>query len=322
MPVLRGALPCIAGERLTDLTSNVGSVELATPVIAASGTYGYGVEYDGLVDWSLVGAIAVKGLSVTASTGHVAPRMVETAAGMLNAIGLQNIGVDEFVAKKLPALRGFGPRIVANCWGNTPDEYEEVVSCLNEVLGIDALELNLSSPNKREWGRAPATDARATEEIVRRCRGRTKRPLWVKLSPNVTDVTEIARAAEAAGADAVSLINTLKGMAIDIFARRPILSNISGGLSGPAVKPVALYMVYETCRAIRVPVVGGGGIASGADAVEFLMAGASAVQVGTASLYDPNAPARIAREVADVVADLGEPSVRDIIGTLVDGGKD
>jgi len=144
----------------------------------------------------------------------------------------------------------------------------------------------------------------------------------VKLSPNVTDVTEIARAAEAAGADAVSLINTLKGMAIDIFARRPILSNISGGLSGPAVKPVALYMVYETCRAIRVPVVGGGGIASGADAVEFLMAGASAVQVGTASLYDPNAPARIAREVADVVADLGEPSVRDIIGTLVDGGKD
>jgi dihydroorotate dehydrogenase (NAD+) catalytic subunit len=301
---------------VADLRTKVGAVELATPVIAASGTYGYGVEYLGLVDWSRLGGVSVKGLSVEPSQGHAAPRMVETAAGMLNAIGLQNIGVDAFVQDKLPALRAIGTRIIVNCWGDTPEGYERVVERLDGVAGVDALELNMSSPNKREWGAAPATDAAAAADIVTRVRRRTRLPLWVKLTPNVTDVTVVARAVEQAGADAISLINTLKGMAVDVRARRPVLANVTGGLSGPAIKPVALYMVYETCKAVRVPVVGGGGIFSGTDALEFLMVGASAVQVGTASLYDPEAPARIARELNAVLEDLGETAVRDVIGSL------
>jgi dihydroorotate dehydrogenase (NAD+) catalytic subunit len=305
---------------LADLRARVGSVELATPVIAASGTYGYGVEYDGLVDWSRVGAVSVKGLSTQPSAGHPAPRMVETAAGMLNAIGLQNIGVDQFVSDKLPDLLTFGVRVIANCWGNEVTGYEEVVSKLDAVDGIDALELNLSSPNKREWGSSPpSSDADATRRIVAAARKCTAKPLWVKLTPNVTDITESALAAEDAGADAVSLINTLKGMAVDLRARRPVLANGTGGLSGPAIKPVALFMVHEVAKVLRIPVVGGGGIASGEDAAEFLMVGASAVQVGTASLYDPDAPARISRELEDVLESLGETSVSALIGTLAGG---
>jgi len=306
---------------LIDLSTSVGALALASPVIAASGTYGYGVEYDGLVDWSLVGAVSVKGLSAEPSRGHPAPRMVETPGGMLNAIGLQNIGVDAFVRDKLPRLRTTGTRIVANCWGNTLAEYERVVERLDGVEGIDALELNLSSPNKREWGRLPSADPTVTAEIVTAARRRTRLPLWVKLTPNVTDVTEIARAAADAGADALSLINTLKGMAIDVEARAPVLANVSGGLSGPAIKPVALHMVYETARSVSVPIVGVGGIVSGRDAVEFLMAGASAVQVGTASLYDPAAPARIAREIRDVLEQVGETSVAGVIDALRKRGE-
>jgi dihydroorotate dehydrogenase (NAD+) catalytic subunit len=296
------------------LHCNVGTVSLATPVIAASGTYGYGVEYDGLVDWSRVGGVSIKGLSLYPSQGHPAPRMVETAAGMLNAIGLQNIGVDRFVREKLPRLREIGTRIILNCWGNTLQEYEAVVERLDAEAGADALELNLSSPNKREWATLPSADAKVTREIVAATRKRTRLPLWVKLTPNVTDVATIAKAAVDAGADAVALINTLRGMAIDVRARKPVLSNVTGGLSGPAIKPVALYMVYEVARQIDVPVVGIGGIMSGRDAVEFLMAGASAVQVGTACLYDPAAPARIASEIGEVLAELGVSSVNDAVG--------
>jgi dihydroorotate dehydrogenase (NAD+) catalytic subunit len=306
---------------LTDLSTTVGALHLASPVIAASGTYGYGVEYEGLVDWSLVGGVSVKGLSVEPSRGHPAPRMVETPGGMLNAIGLQNIGVDVFVRDKLPRLRETGTRIIANCWGNTLVEYERIVERLDAAEGIDALELNLSSPNKREWGRLPSADPAVTAEIVSSARRRTRLPLWVKLTPNVTDVTEIARAAADAGADALTLINTLKGMAIDVEARAPVLANVSGGLSGPAIKPVALHMVYETARSVTVPIIGVGGIVSGRDAVEFLMAGASAVQVGTASLYDPAAPARIAGEIRDVLDRIGESSVAGVIDALRNGGE-
>jgi len=299
-----------------DIRTTVGTLELATPVIAASGTFGYGVEYDGLVDWSRVGGVSVKGLSAEASQGHSAPRMVETPGGMLNAIGLQNIGAAAFVRDKLPRLRGFGPRVIVNCWGNTTADFERVVDALEPAEGIDVLELNLSCPHKHEWGGVLAADPKLTREVVGAIRRRTRRRLWVKLSPNVTDVTEIAKVVEGEGADAVTLINTLRGLVVDIENRRPALANGAGGLSGPAIKPVALYMVWQTARAVRIPVVGAGGIMSGRDAVEFLMAGARAVEVGTASLYDPNAVARIAGEIAEVLSALGETSVERIIGTL------
>ena len=299
------------------LRTTVGDLELVTPVIAASGTFGYGVEYDGLVDWPLIGGVSVKGLSADPSSGHAAPRMVETAAGMLNAIGLQNIGAAAFVRDKLPKLREFGPRVIVNCWGNNTADFERVVDALEGAIGIDVLELNLSCPHKHEWGGVLAADPKATAAVVAAVRRRTQRRLWVKLSPNVTDITEIAKVAEGEGADAVTLINTLRGLVIDVGQRRPALANGSGGLSGPAIKPVALYMVWQTARAVHIPVVGVGGIKSGRDAVEFLMAGARAVEVGTASLYDPYAVARIAGEIATVLDELGETSVRGIIGTLI-----
>jgi dihydroorotate dehydrogenase (NAD+) catalytic subunit len=237
---------------------------------------------------------------------------------MLNAIGLQNIGIDSFVADKLPGLVGLGPKVIANCWGTTPAEYDEVVRRLDAVDGVDAIELNLACPNKPEWDPPPAADPKSTASLVRSTRALTTKPLWVKLTPNVTDITESARAAESEGADALSLINTLKGMAIDVDARAPSLGNTTGGLSGPAIKPVALYLVYQTAKAVSVPIVGGGGIVSGDDAVEFLLAGASAVHVGTASLFDPAAPARIADEIGRTIARMGESSVADVIGTLRD----
>lgn len=309
---------------MADLRVKVGGLEMATPVIAASGTYGYGCEYDGLVDWTMLGAVVVKGISVEPSYGRPAPRMVETAAGMLNAIGLQNIGFEAFVGDKLPRLRELGPRVVVNCFGNDADGYAAIVERLSACQGIDAVELNLSSPNKLEWaalgvpGGIPAADARATAAIVARARRATGLPLWVKLSPNVADIAEVAVAAEEAGADAIVAINTLRGMAVDVESRRPALASTSGGLSGPAIKPVALHMVREIARSVSVPVVGVGGITAGRDAAEFMVTGASAVQVGTASLYDPAAPARVARELAALLDQLGEPSAAGLVGSLVE----
>ncbi len=302
---------------MADLTTTVGSLTLRTPVIAASGTFGYGLEYDGLVDWSLVGAVVVKGLSLRPSAGHPSPRIVETAAGVLNGIGLQNIGIDEFCERKLPSLRRLGVPVVANCWGDSPREYAAVAERLAALDGVCAVELNLSSPNRNEWGRLPAASGELTAAVVaaaRRCCGK---PLWVKLSPNVSDVVEIARAAAAEGADAVSLVNTLQGMAVDLEARRPALSNVSGGLSGPAIKPVALWKAYQLCRQLELPVVAGGGVWSGRDAVEFLMVGARAVQLGTANLYDPSALSRIAGETADTLDELAFESAREAIGSLL-----
>jgi dihydroorotate dehydrogenase (NAD+) catalytic subunit len=299
-----------------DLRTTVGTLELATPVIAASGTFGYGVEYDGLVEWPMLGGVSVKGLSADPSRGHSAPRMVETPGGMLNAIGLQNIGAEAFVRDKLPRLRKFGPRVIVNCWGNTTEDFERVVDALEDAEGIDALELNLSCPHKHEWGGVLAADPATTRTVVSAVRKRTRRRLWVKLSPNVTDIVEIAKVVEGEGSDAITLINTLRGLSVDVESRRPSLANGSGGLSGPAIKPVALYMVWQAARAVSVPVVGAGGIVSGRDAVEFLLAGARAVEVGTASLYEPNAVARIAREIGEVLAGIGETSVGAVIGSL------
>jgi dihydroorotate dehydrogenase (NAD+) catalytic subunit len=295
---------------------SVGVVRLPNPVIAASGTFGYGTEFAGLVDLAAVGAIGVKGLSLAPSPGKPAPRLVETPAGMLNAIGLQNIGVDAFLRERLPALHAAGARIVANFWGDSVDEFAECAVRLDGAAGVVALELNASSPNRPEWGGILATDPDALGAIVRAVRRRVRMPLWVKLSPNVGDIAQIGRAAEAEGADALCAINTLRGMAIDLERRRPRLASVSGGLSGPAIKPVALRMVHDLVRAVRIPVIGMGGIRSGEDALEFLCCGAAAVQVGTATFYDPCAPVRVAEEMAAWCRAHGVRAVTDVIGTL------
>ncbi len=287
-----------------DTSVAVGAVRLPNPVIAASGTFGYGTEFAGLVDLGALGALAVKGLSLRPAAGKPAPRLVETAGGMLNAIGLQNIGVEAFLAGRLPALRAAGARVVANFWGDSPEEFAECAARLDGAPGVVALELNASSPNRPEWGSILATDPQALAAIVRAVRARVRAPLWVKLSPNVGDITRVGRAAEAEGADALTAINTLRATAVDVATRRARLASGTGGLSGPAIKPVALRMVHELARAVRIPLVGVGGIMTGEDALEFLVCGASAVQVGTATFYDPRAPLRVAHAVSDMIGTL------------------
>ncbi len=299
-----------------DTSVAVGAVRLPNPVIAASGTFGYGTEFAGLVDLGALGALAVKGLSLRPAAGKPAPRLVETAGGMLNAIGLQNIGVEAFLAGRLPALRAAGARVVANFWGDSPEEFAECAARLDGAPGVVALELNASSPNRPEWGSILATDPQALAAIVRAVRARVRAPLWVKLSPNVGDITRVGRAAEAEGADALTAINTLRATAIDVATRRARLASGTGGLSGPAIKPVALRMVHELARAVRIPLVGVGGIMTGEDALEFLVCGASAVQVGTATFYDPRAPLRVAEEMAHWCGAHGVSAVSDMIGTL------
>jgi len=300
-----------------DCTVAVGAVQLPNAVIAASGTFGYGTEFAGLVDLAAVGAIAVKGLSLRPSPGKPAPRLVETAGGMLNAIGLQNIGVDAFLRDRLPLLRERGARVVANFWGDSPDEFAECAARLDGAPGVVALELNAASPNRPEWGSILAADPAALGGIVGAVRPRVRAvPLWVKLSPNVADITTVGRAAEAAGADALSAVNTLRGLAIDLETRRPRLATGGGGLSGPAIKPVALRMVHDLAHAVRIPVVGIGGIRTGEDALEFLACGASAVQVGTATFYDPTSPTRIADEIKTWCKENAVTAVRDVIGSL------
>jgi dihydroorotate dehydrogenase (NAD+) catalytic subunit len=306
----------VNGAGAVDTRVTVGTVRLPNPVIAASGTFGYGTEFAGLVDLAAVGAISVKGLSLRPAPGKPAPRLVETPAGMLNAIGLQNVGVESFLGERLPALAACGARVVANFWGDSAEEFAECAARLDGAPGVVALELNASSPNRPEWGGILATDPTALAAIVRAVRRRVRLPLWVKLSPNVGDVTVVGRAAEGEGADALCAINTLRGMAIDVATRRPLLRSVTGGLSGPAIKPVALRMVWELARTVRVPVVGLGGIRSGEDALEFLCAGAAAVQVGTATFYDPRAPLRVATEMARWCEEHGVRAVADVVGTL------
>jgi dihydroorotate dehydrogenase (NAD+) catalytic subunit len=299
-----------------DTSVAVGAVHLPNPVIAASGTFGYGVEFAGLVDLGTVGAVSVKGLSLAPSPGKPAPRLVETPAGMLNAIGLQNIGVDAFLAERLPALRAAGARVVANFWGDSVEEFAACAARLDGAPGVVALELNASSPNRPEWGSILATDPGVLGTIVRAVRARVRSPLWVKLSPNVGDIVAVGRAAEEAGADALCAINTLRGMAVDLERRAPCLASGGGGLSGPAIKPVALRMVHDLARAVGIPVVGIGGIRTGEDALEFLCCGARAVQVGTATFYDPTAPVRIAHEIEGWCRRHAVAAVADVIGTL------
>jgi dihydroorotate dehydrogenase (NAD+) catalytic subunit len=306
----------VSAARAVDTRVSIGSVELPNPVLAASGTFGYGTEYEGLVDLGAIGALCVKGLSLRPAPGKPAPRLVETPGGVLNAIGLQNIGVDAFLRERLPALCAAGARVVANFWGDSPDEFAEVAARLDGAPGVVALELNASSPNRPEWGGILATDPVALGDIVARVRARVRTPLWVKLSPNVGDITVVGRAAAEAGADALCAINTLRGTAIDLETRRPRLASGSGGLSGPAIRPVAVYMVRQLAGAVRIPVIGIGGITTGEDALEFLCCGARAVQVGTATLYDPRAPLRVAEEIARWCAAHDVWAVAGVIGTL------
>jgi dihydroorotate dehydrogenase (NAD+) catalytic subunit len=301
---------------VVDTRVRVGRVELPNAVIAASGTFGYGTEFAGLVPLDALGAISVKGLSLRPYAGKPAPRLVETPAGMLNAIGLQNIGVDAFVRERLPVLADAGARVVANFWGDSPEEFAACAERLDGVPGLVALELNAASPNRPEWGGVIAADPQALAAVVRAVRPRVRGPLWVKLSPNTGDIAAVGRAAEAEGADALSAINTLRGMAIDLDTRRPALASTTGGLSGPAVKPVALAMVHALARAVRIPVIGIGGIRSGLDALEFLACGACAVQVGTATFYDPAAPLRIAREIESWCRRHAIDAVASVTGSL------
>ena len=298
-------------ERTPDLTARVGTLLLKNPVMSASGTFGYGLEFAPFYDISRLGAVVVKGLSLLPSPGNAPQRIVETPAGMLNAIGLQNIGVDRFIDDVAPRLDDAEAVCVANIYGRTIEEYEEVARRLSDRPTPAAIELNASCPNVREGGISFGSTPEGLSRLTRRVRAATRKPLWVKLSPNVGDIGEMARAAEDAGADGVTLINTLVGMAVDPVTRRPRLSNVTGGLSGPAIRPVALRMVWEACKAVRIPVVGIGGIQSAEDALEFLVVGAAAVQVGTANFRNPNACVEIIDGIREFlvrgkIASLGE----------------
>ena len=265
-------------------------------MIAASGTFGYGIEFEEIVSLEGIGGFVTKGISLQPLTGHAAPRIVQTAAGMLNAIGLQNVGVDEFIARKLPPLKRYPQcKVIVNVFGYTVAEYLQVIERLNDAEGIAAYELNVSCPNVHAGGMAFGSDPGSLEYLVHRSKTAAKRPLIVKLSPNVTSISYMAKIAENSGADAVSLTNTFLAMAIDVETRKPRLTNVTGGLSGPAIKPIALRMVYETANTVTIPILGMGGIVTPEDAVEFLIAGATAVQVGTASYADPRATERLAR---------------------------
>jgi dihydroorotate dehydrogenase (NAD+) catalytic subunit len=274
---------------------SLAGLELTCPIIAASGTFGYGIEFEEIVSLERIGGFVTKGISLEPMAGHAAPRIVQTAAGMLNAIGLQNVGVEDYVERKLPALKRYPScKVIVNVFGSTVNEYIGVIERLNDADGIAAYELNVSCPNVHEGGMAFGADASSLEYLVSRAKAASKRPLIVKLSPNVTSIAHMAKISADAGADALSLTNTFLAMSIDVETRQPRLTNITGGLSGPAIKPIALRMVYETAKAVSIPILGMGGIVTAEDAVEFLMAGATAVQVGTASYADPRATERIA----------------------------
>ena len=279
-----------------DMKVQFAGIELTNPVIAASGTFGYGIEFEEIVSLERIGAFVSKGISLEPMMGHPAPRIVQTAAGMLNAIGLQNIGVAEFIEKKLPPMKRYPScKVIVNVFGYTVSEYKQVVERLNDADGIAAYELNVSCPNVHAGGMAFGSDAGSLEYLVHEVKNVSKRPLLVKLSPNVTSIASMARVCATAGADALSLVNTFLAMSIDVETRKPRLTNVTGGLSGPAIKPIALRMVYEAAKAVSIPVIGLGGIVTPEDAVEFMLVGATAVQVGTASYADPRATERLAK---------------------------
>jgi dihydroorotate dehydrogenase (NAD+) catalytic subunit len=299
-----------------DMSVNLAGIPLRNPVMTASGTFGYGEEFAEYVDMESIGAFITKGLSLKARAGNPTPRIVETPGGMLNAIGLQNVGIDAFIAKKVPYLRSVKTPAIANFFGNTVEEYAEMAGRLDEIAEVAGLEVNISCPNVKLGGIVFGTDPASAASVVAACRAATKKPLIVKLSPNVTDVVAMARACEDAGADALSLINTLIGMAIDLNRRRPVLANITGGFSGPAIKPIALRMVWQVAKAVRVPIIGIGGIMNATDALEFMLAGATAVQVGTASFINPGAAQQIAEEMEAWLVTNGVDDIKSLIGAL------
>jgi dihydroorotate dehydrogenase (NAD+) catalytic subunit len=295
---------------------DLGRLKLNNPVMTASGTFGYGEEYAGYVDLNKLGAIVVKGLSIKPRLGNPPPRIMETTGGMLNAVGLQNIGVEAFIEEKLPFLRKYDLKVIANIYGETYDDYKKVARVLDGAKGVHALEVNISCPNVKNGGLSFGADPQIAAAVTRAVKEETSLPVIVKLTPNVTDITVIAEAVEKAGADAISLINTLTGMSVDLKTRRPHLKNITGGLSGPAIKPVALRMVWQVLQKVSVPVIGIGGIMTAQDALEFLVLGAKAVQIGTANFINPRATMEIIEGIEEYLAGIKLKDVNDIIGTF------
>lgn len=300
---------------MADMSVNICGVDFKNPVIPASGVFGYGREYEELFPLDKLGGIATKGTTLHLRTGNIAPRIAETHGGMLNSVGLQNPGIDHFIETELPYLLTKDLVVLANIAGSTPEECAEVAAKLDNT-DVHMIELNISCPNVKQGGAAFGTNCGMAAEVTRKVRNATSKPLVVKLSPNVTSITEIAKAVEAEGADAVSLINTVLGMRIDVNTRRPILHNNVGGMSGPAIFPLAVRMVWQTANAVKIPVIGMGGVSSGKDAIELMMAGASAVQVGAAIFTDPYAPVKIIDEMNEFLDSKGISSVKDIIGTV------
>lgn len=299
-----------------DLSVDINGLKLSNPVMTASGTFGYAAEYKDLVNLNGLGAIIVKGLSLEPSTGNPSPRVVETACGLLNAVGLENVGVKAFIRDKLPFLKTLAPPVFVNIYGKKIEEYGELASIINTLDGIAGIEVNISCPNVTAGGAAFGVDPAAAAKVVERVRQCTSKHVMVKLSPNVTDIVQIAKAVEDAGADSISLINTLTGLAIDSETFKPLLANVTGGLSGAAIKPVALRMVWQTAKNVKIPVVGIGGITTAADALEFIIAGAAAVQVGTAVLVDPDCLAKIIKGIGLFLKRKGFSSLEEIRGRL------
>lgn len=301
---------------MANLTTNIAGLKMKNPVMTASGTFGYGLEFADVVNLEEIGGIIVKGTTLNPREGNDYPRMYETASGMLNCVGLQNRGVDYFCKNIYPLIKDIDTNMIVNVSGNTPEDYAECAARINELENIPAIELNISCPNVHQGGMAFGVTTEGAQSVVKAVREVYKKTLIVKLSPNVTSITDIARCVEDAGADAVSLINTLMGMAIDIEKRRPVLSISTGGLSGPAVKPVALRCVWQVAKAVKVPIIGLGGIMNERDAIEFLLAGASAIEIGTANFIDPSVSVKVANGISEWLDKHGCSSVQEIIGQL------
>ena len=301
---------------MANLNVNIGNLQLKNPVMTASGTFGYGIEFSDFIDLSRMGGIFVKGTTILHREGNFYPRMAETPAGMLNAVGLQNKGVDYFISDIYPTIKNIDTNMIVNVSGSTIEDYVACAEKVNDLDKIPAIELNISCPNVKQGGMAFGTNCRSAEEVVTAVRKVYHKTLIVKLSPNVTDITEIARSVEAAGADSISLINTLLGMAIDVEKRKPVLSTITGGLSGPCVKPIALRMVWQTAKAIKIPVIGLGGISNWKDAVEFILAGATAIQIGTYNFIDPAISVKVVDGINEYLDRHGFQSVQELIGAL------
>ena len=299
-----------------DMSVEIAGIKLRNPVMPASGTFGYGEEYTPFIDMEKIGEIVTKGLSLKPKAGNPTPRIAETVSGMLNAIGLQNVGIDAFIQHKMPFLRTVNTPVFANFFGNTLEEYGEVAKRLNDIPEIAAGELNISCPNVKQGGIVFGTDPKAASEVVALVRKNLQKPLIVKLTPNVTDITVVARAVEEAGADAIACINTLTGMSVDVNTRKPRIANMTGGLSGPAIRPVAVRMVHQVVQTVSVPVIGIGGIVKAMDALEFLIVGAKAVQVGTANFVDPAAMISVIEGIEEFLVEEGIDDIHDLIGSL------